>query len=258
MTKVIVLDAGHSLVTAGKQTMNGKYGVVKEWTVNASVLRKVQEILESNYTGFVIKRTDDPTGKTDYSLTDRVKRCNNFKADVFVSIHHNAGGGTGTEVYYHTYGTAEDKKLASIVAPKLATKCNMRNRGVKHNKFGVLTCKATAILIEGGFMDTTSDYEFLCSEQGQQAYAEAVAESLVEYLGLPKKPVVVEAKQESFLVKILCDSLNIRKNADFDSKIMGTVKRNQVFTIVEEKNGLGKLKSGMGWISLNPKYVKKM
>lgn len=61
----------------------------------------------------------------------------------------------------------------------------------------------------------------------------------------------------SFLVEIICDSLNIRQQADFNSKVVGTVKRGEVFTIVEEKNGLGKLKSGVGYISMNTKYVKR-
>ena len=61
----------------------------------------------------------------------------------------------------------------------------------------------------------------------------------------------------SFLVEIVCDELNIRQQADFNSKVVGTVKRGEVFTIVEEKNGLGKLKSGVGYISMNTKYVKR-
>lgn len=95
-------------------------------------------------------------------------------------------GGTGTEVYWHTKGTAEDKKVANILAPKLASKCGMRNRGVKQASFTVLGCKPTAILVEGGFMDTVADYEIITSDKGQQAYAEAVAESIIEYLGLKK------------------------------------------------------------------------
>ena len=61
----------------------------------------------------------------------------------------------------------------------------------------------------------------------------------------------------SFLVEIVCDELNIRQQADFNSKVVGTVKKGEVFTIVEEKNGLGKLKSGVGYISMNTKYVKR-
>lgn len=62
----------------------------------------------------------------------------------------------------------------------------------------------------------------------------------------------------TFKVKITCDSLNIRQNASFDSKVVGTVKKGDVFTITEEKNGLYKLKSGAGWISAGTAYVQKI
>lgn len=194
MAKVLVLDAGHGLNTSGKQTMNGSKGVIKEWTLNNNVCNKIQAILKDY--DVTIHRTDDTTGKTDISLSERVKRCNNYKPDLFVSIHHNAASATtatGTEVFWHTKGTAEDKKVAGIIAPKLASKCGMKNRGVKTAEFTVLTCKATAVLVEGGFMSTASDYEIITSDKGQQAYAEAVAESIIEYLGLKK--VVVTTTQ---------------------------------------------------------------
>ncbi len=61
-----------------------------------------------------------------------------------------------------------------------------------------------------------------------------------------------------FMVRIICDSLNIRQHASFDSKVVGAVKKGDVFTIIEEKNGLYKLKSGAGWISANSKYSQKI
>ena len=62
----------------------------------------------------------------------------------------------------------------------------------------------------------------------------------------------------TFKVKIICDELNIRKSASFDSAVVGVVKKDEVYTIVETKNGLGKLLSGAGWISMGSKYVKKL
>ena len=325
--KILVLDAGHGFNTAGKQTMNGSRGIVKEWTMNDSVVRKITSIL-SVY-NVTIHRTDDPSGKTDISLAERVRRCNSYKPDLFVSIHENAGGGTGTEVYWHTYGTAEDKKIASIVAPKLASKTGLRNRGVKQAQFAVLGCNATAILVEGGFMDTVSDYEIITSDKGQQQYAEAVAESIIEYLGLKKvvtsqpststpsasgykvgdkvkvkntathyatgqvmasfvkgstyeitkvngnkvllsdivswvgdydveKVGSAPVANTSFKVKVICNSLNVRQSDSFDSKVVGTVNKGEVYTIIQESNGLGKLKSGAGWISMGSAYVQKV
>ena len=69
--------------------------------------------------------------------------------------------------------------------------------------------------------------------------------------------VVSSTGRESFLVEIICDELNIRQKADFNSKVVGTVKRGEVYTIIKEENSLGKLKSGVGYISMNSKYIKK-
>ena len=54
------------------------------------------------------------------------------------------------------------------------------------------------------------------------------------------------------------DSVNFRSGAGTNFPVTATVKKNEVYTIVEEKNGWGKLKSGIGWINLNSKYVQKL
>ena len=77
-----------------------------------------------------------------------------------------------------------------------------------------------------------------------------------DYLNELNKPTQVN-QTKTFLVEIICNELNIRQQADFNSKVVGTVKKGEVFTIVEEKNGLGKLKSGAGYISMNDKYVRR-
>ena len=64
------------------------------------------------------------------------------------------------------------------------------------------------------------------------------------------------SKKVNYKVKITTTSLNVRKDANASSAITTTVKKGQVFTIVEEKNGWGKLKSGAGWINLS--YTKKL
>lgn len=65
---------------------------------------------------------------------------------------------------------------------------------------------------------------------------------------------------KSYKVKITCKTLNIRKGAGIKYKITTQVKKNEVYTIIEEKmigkNKWGKLKSGAGWIHLG--YTKKV
>ena len=60
----------------------------------------------------------------------------------------------------------------------------------------------------------------------------------------------------SYLVKVTAHSLNVRKGPGVSYGISGTVKKGQVYTITETKNGWGKLKSGLGWISLG--YTEKL
>lgn len=61
---------------------------------------------------------------------------------------------------------------------------------------------------------------------------------------------------KSYLVRITASTLNVRAGAGTSFKINTTVRKGGVYTIVEEKNGWGKLKSGAGWISLS--YTEKL
>ena len=60
----------------------------------------------------------------------------------------------------------------------------------------------------------------------------------------------------AYRVKINTESLNIRSQASADSIKKGAVKRGEVYTIIEEKNGWGLLKSKVGWIKLS--YTKRV
>lgn len=59
-----------------------------------------------------------------------------------------------------------------------------------------------------------------------------------------------EIKKESYTVKITTDVLNVRTGPGTIYSIATTVKKNEVYTIVDEINGWGRLKSGAGYISL--------
>lgn len=51
-----------------------------------------------------------------------------------------------------------------------------------------------------------------------------------------------------YTVKITCDVLNVRADATTNSKIVTTVKKGEVYTIIGEKNSFLQLKSGAGYI----------
>lgn len=64
------------------------------------------------------------------------------------------------------------------------------------------------------------------------------------------------AEGAGYCVRIEATELNYRAGAGTSYKINGTVKKGEVYTIVQEVNGWGKLKSGAGWINL--KYTKRI
>lgn len=71
-----------------------------------------------------------------------------------------------------------------------------------------------------------------------------------------KAPRTAPQAETPYVVKVTCDVLNVRNGAGTSYSVVRTVKKNEAYTIVEEKDGWGKLKSGAGWICLN--YTNKL
>ena len=69
------------------------------------------------------------------------------------------------------------------------------------------------------------------------------------------KRLGAETTPEPFIVQITASSLNVRKGPGTSYAVAQTVRKGQVFTIVQQQGGWGKLKSGAGWISL--KYTAR-
>ena len=59
-----------------------------------------------------------------------------------------------------------------------------------------------------------------------------------------------KSKDGLYTVEVVTEKLRIREQPNTDSPITGYVNKGEVYTIVAESNGWGKLKSGKGWISL--------
>ncbi len=264
MTKIIALDAGHGLKTAGKRTPDG----IHEWELNDKVRDLVVKFLK-DYDVEII-HTDNDEGKTDESLSYRLKKYLNAGVDVFVSIHHNAFTGkwnnaTGVEIYTDKNSTAKDKALAQAIYKRLPKYTGLKGRGIKQEDWYVINQdRIPAVLCEGGFMDGLKDYKVITSSKGQEGYAKAIAEGLIEFLGLKKKAVTItstsKSKAKSFLIKVANvskgDVLNIREKPDPNSKVTSKLKYNDPnkYTIIQTKKvgteTWGKLKSGAGWINL--------
>ena len=191
----IALDAGHGLYTAGKRCLKSiDKNETREWFLNDRICDKVEKMLAS-YEGYSLIRVDDTTGKTDVSLADRVKKANNFGADFYLSVHHNAGinGGSGGGIMSIIYTKASETsaKYQKIIYDELIKETGFKgNRTSPMPKQDLYVCRHTtmpAVLIECGFMDSTTDVPVILSETFAESAAEGIVKALVEIGKLTKK-----------------------------------------------------------------------
>lgn len=145
------VHGGHNSIVPGAS----KY--LNEVTEDRKVKNKVIQLLKA--AGHTVYDCTDDSGKTvGANLANIVAKCNKHTVDLDISIHLNAGGGTGAEVFYYT-GSAAGKTKAAAVSQKVAAALGIRNRGAKSSSglYVLKNTKATAILVECCFVDSKTD-----------------------------------------------------------------------------------------------------
>lgn len=192
----IALTAGHHKYTAGKRCLKAlDPKETREWVLNDRIADKVEKLLKA-YSGYELIRTDDTTGEKDISLTARTNAANNFKADFYLSIHHNAGvkGGSGGGIVAYTYTKVSQvtkdwqKALYDALIKKTGLKGNRATPLAKANLHECRETKMPAVLLELGFMDSKTDVPIILTEAFADKCAAAIVEVLVAKGGLVKKP----------------------------------------------------------------------
>src|SRR5690625_2078925 len=156
--KTVVIDAGHGGSDPGASG-NGLYE--KELTLE--IAQKVKKLLKSAGFKVIMTRSND----TYVSLEERSSIANNSNADIFVSIHINAGGGTGIETYwYGKHESEKSKALASALQEEVIKGTNSVNRGVKVGNFHVIReTEVPSALVVLGFIDNKNEIgRASCSE----------------------------------------------------------------------------------------------
>lgn len=182
--KIIALDAGHGMNTPGKWCLKSiDPNQTREWWLNDRIADRLQELL-ATYNCTVV-RVDDTTGAKDISLSTRVKTANNAKADMYISIHHNAGingrSGGGTVVYYYS---GKDRRrvqamhLYDSITARTGLVGNRSSKVIKNGFYVIKNTTMPAFLIENGFMDSTTDTPIILT----QAHAEKTAQGILDFL----------------------------------------------------------------------------
>ena len=238
-------DLGHGGNDSGAVGINN----TKESNIVLEVGTKVDKYLEPCNIENKLSRNKDVT----LSLSARSSASNKYNADTFVSIHCNAykdPSGHGLEIVYMTSKGKELAKciLDELIKEGLYTKLRENKTGLKYQNVHVCReTNAVACLIEMGFITNSKDYNLIMNNKDK--FAKCIAKGICKYNKVEFKESI--HSNTSYTVKIDCDILNVRSGPGTNYDITTKVKRNEVYTIVEEKNGGGKLKSGVGWIKLS-------
>lgn len=181
---------GHSI------NCRGARGYLDEVDVCSQVNKYVREYLKQVGECGVDCTSTSSTVNGDLSYGVNKNKSN--KADFFISIHANAGGGTGCEVWVHPNTSQENKNKASNVCKKLQS-LGFKNRGVKTSA-GLYELNRTnnkAMIIELFFLDNKSDCD-LYKKLGAKTIAKAIVE------GLTGKSLTEKQKK----YRILCSGMS--------------------------------------------------
>lgn len=196
----IAYCAGHYRETPGKRIPAYLDKTeTREWVLNDKVARYFAQAAKSY--DVTLLRTDDPTGKKFIDIPQRTAKANVWGADLYIDMHHNAGidGGSGGGIVVYSFpGSGKGAAYRDSIYEAL-----LENGGLKGNRAAPLQEKAfdslaltdmPAVLIEYGFMDSTTDVPVILTDD----YAKAVAYATMEGIAKAANLQAIDA-QETFV-----------------------------------------------------------
>ena len=191
----IALGAGHGANTDGKRCMKAlDPNETPEWVLNDRICDRIEVLLKS-YSGYELLRLDDSDdGAEDIALAERVNAANQWGADFYLSIHHNAGinGGTGGGIVAFSHprsGKAAVEwrdELYEELIEHTGLKGNRATPKATSDLYVLRNTKAPAVLLELGFMDSKTDVPVILSEEYADECARAIVDVIVRRGGLKR------------------------------------------------------------------------
>jgi len=198
--RVVVIDPGHGGSNPGTRSIvDGR--LEKEFTLDWA--RRLSPLLEQKGWQAFLTRTGD----VDVSLPDRTAFAEAHHADLFLSLHFNASGGTGDPAGVETYCLtptgmassvtrgysddtdqvfpnntfdAENLRYAVRLQRALLEINGATDRGVRRARYPAVLRGSSqpAVLIEGGYLSNPHEARKIADPAYRQKLAEAVARAL--------------------------------------------------------------------------------
>jgi N-acetylmuramoyl-L-alanine amidase len=194
--KIICVDAGHGGTSLTDSYRVGAGGEREEW-INLRVAKLLKTMLEAKGAKVFMTRTTDDT----LALYRRAKVAVDHKADLFVSIHHNATADPGVDfpiVYFHgnasenLAGVALGKELATTITKYLFngnSPVSVASDFSIFPKAGAQVLRGTygipAVLAEAAFFSNPGEEQKLKQEAYNQKEAKAYTEALEVFFSKP-------------------------------------------------------------------------
>lgn len=245
----LVLSAGHGKNTAGKRCMKKlDKNQTREWVLNDRICDKIETKLKS-YEGYKLLRVDDTTGKNDIPLKNRTKSANNWGADLYLAVHHNAGikGGSGGGIvaFVHTKPSAKSLEWQKALYNALIKRTGLKgNRAVpmpKSNLHEVREPKMASVLLECGFMDSKTDVPIILTDKFADQVATACVEEIVKKGKLTKK----ETKKDETKPNKLKTNEEIAKEVILGKWGNGTTRKSKLKKAGYDYNAIQKIVNKM-------------
>lgn len=192
MYDIVILDNGHGKETPGKRSpVWPDKTQLFEYEFNRDIVKRISCKLKEANVPFYILTPE----LYDVPLTTRVKRANEvFKKHngraFLISVHANAGGGTGWEAYTSIGQTRSDSiatelyHQAQIVFPKAKIRKDLSDGDPdKEANFYILKYSSCpAVLTENFFMDYYPDCKLIMSDEGRNKVAQLHTNAIINLI----------------------------------------------------------------------------
>jgi len=230
---IVCLDAGH-----GGSDPGASYGNLIEKNIVLVAALTCRNVLKEHGVQVILTRTTD----TYVRLSQRAQIANNARANYFVSIHCNAGGGDRGEVISSIYrgkGLELSNKIAAemkAIGQDTVKQYDKKGDGGTDYYAVIRETNMDAVIVECAFLDNTTDNQIIDTIAEQEAFGVAIAKGILKHLGMitevskptpepvPTPPPTPSKKKIDSFIKV--DNFSWVKNLEDFAGWLGTPVKN--------------------------------